>query len=161
MIPSSAIQVVENTHARVVVLEPPYYSFGALLLFFALGMLVLGTVLLSRRNMAIIVYTFFLTGTLLGLFGAYLATKKTTFTLSRDDGLLRVQTCAWGIRRSERVVSLDDIRRVTVETYKYTHVLTVVLNSGESFGVGDGSNRQGYYGAADIMNDFLGAPRQR
>jgi hypothetical protein len=143
-----------------VILDPPNYTFGAWLLFVAavalgIAIFVVRSSGLGSAAMPLVV------ALLLGAFGSYLATGKTTYTLSREDGLLHIQKCVWGMKRKESLLRLADIRRVTVETMKYAHILRVVLNSGESFNLGDGSDRQGYYGAADAINDFLGVPRQQ
>jgi hypothetical protein len=158
--PSNAIRVIESSSSRLVILDPPYYGFGVWLFFLAavtLGVAVLVAHGAGLRFAAIpLVFALFLAA--FGLFGL---TGKTTYTLSRGDGLLHIQKYSWGIKRRETRLRLADIRRVTVETWQYSHILTVILNSGESFNLGNGSNRQGYYGAADAINDFLGVPRQQ
>ena len=161
MFPPESIQVLENTHAKVVILDPPYYSFGTWILFLATCALVIGVVLVVRDVGTPFALLPFVIALVLALFGSYLATKKTTYTFSREDGLLRIQKQVWGRNRPETALRISDIRRATVETDKFSHILIIVLNSGESFSLGDGSNRQGYYGAADAINDFLGAPRER
>ncbi len=161
MLPSEAIQVIENSQMRVVVVDPPYYSFGVWVLFLATCALAIAVVLLVRGVSVGFAAIPFVIALSLAAFGSFLATSKTSYTLSRQDGLLRIQSSAWGMKRKETTMPLADVRRVTVETFQYSHILTVILKSGESFNLGDGSNRQGYYGAADAMNDFLGAPRER
>jgi hypothetical protein len=161
VLPTEAIQVIENSQMRVVIVDPPSYSFGLWVLLLATCALAVAVVLLVRgMGVGSAAIPFFIALSL-AAFGSFLATSHTTYTLSRQDGLLRIQSSAWGVRRKETAVRLADIRRVTVETVDYSQILTVVLNSGESFNLGNGSNRQGYYGAADAINDFLGAPRER
>jgi hypothetical protein len=160
MFPSEAIQVIESSPSRLVILDPPNYAFGVWLLFLAAVALAI-TVFVARGSglgFAVIPLAFAL---LLGALGSYLATGKTTYTLSREDGLLHIQKCVWGLKRKETALRLADIRRVTVETMKYAHILTVVLKSGESFNLGNGSDRQGYYGATEAINYFLGVPQQQ
>lgn len=159
MFPPEAIRVVVNTPAKVVIVDPPYYTLGTWMLFLALCAL-LATGFFLARNIAPPVGWLFLLVTLgLGLFGAYLVTSKTTITLTRDDGWLKSQKEFWGMKRPETGVHIADVQRVTVETMKYSHRLVLIMKSGDSFAVEDGSNRQGYYGAADAINGFLGVPK--
>lgn len=160
MFPPEAIQVLEHSQSRVIILDPPYYSFGALMLFFGFVTLAGGIFLLARNLMAAFAVMLLVLTVALLIFGSYLATNKTLMTLSREDGLLRIQKQSWGFKRSEKAIRTADMRRVTVETLKYSRILTVVMKSGESYSLGNGSDRQGYQGAADAINDFLGAPAQ-
>ena len=160
MFPPEAIQVLEHSQSRVVILDPPYYSFGTLMLCFGLATLAGGIFFTVRHLMAAFTVVLFVLTIALLLFGSYLATKKSTITLSREDGLLHIQRQFWGIKRPEASLRTADVRRVTVETLKYSRTLTVVMKSGESYALGDGSDRQGYQAAADAINDFLGVPAQ-
>ena len=158
MFPPEAIRVVVNTPSKVVIVDPPYYSLGAWMLFLASCALVIGVVLLVRSIAPPIAWLLFLVTVGLGLFGSYLITSKTTITLTREDGWLKSQKEYLGMKRPETGLRLTDVRRVTVETVRYSHRLVLIMKSGDSFAVEDGSNRQGYYGAADAINDFLGVP---
>jgi hypothetical protein len=161
MFPSDAIQVIENSAAKVVILDPPAYAFGVWILFLATCTLAGAIALLVNDlgvGFAAIPVVIALS---LAAFGSYLATSKTVYTLSKQDSLLRTQNYRWGMKSKETALRLADIRRVIVETIQYSHILTIVLNSGENFNLGNGSNRQGYFGAADAINDFLGVPRER
>lgn len=160
MFPPEAIQVLEHSQSRVVILDPPYYSFGTLMLCFGFATLAGGIFFTMRHMMA--AFTVILFGLTIAffLFGSFLATKKATITLMREDGLLHIQRQFCGIKRPEASLRVADIRRVTVETLKYSRTLTVVMKSGESYALNDGSDRQGYQGAADAINDFLGVPAQ-
>lgn len=161
MLPPEAIQVIENSQSKVVIVDPPNYSFGLWLLFLATCALAVGIVLLVRGLGVGFAALPFGVALALAAFGSFLATSKSTYTLSRPDGTLKIEHFAWGMKRKESSLRLSDIRRATVATFQYSHILTLVLNSGEDFSLGDGSNRQGYYGAADAINDFLGVPRER
>lgn len=160
MFPPEAIQVLEHSQSRVVILDPPYYSFGTIMICFGVATLAGGIFLTMRHVMAAFSIVLFVLTLGLLLFGSYLATKKSTVTLSKQDGLLHIQRQFWGMNRPEASLRSADIRRATVETLKYSRTLTVVMKSGESFALGDGSDRQGYQGAADAINDFLAAPAQ-
>lgn len=161
MFPSEAIQVLENSSSGVVILDPPYYSFGAYMFFLAICMGGLAYFLLSRGGvLASIGLPFIVLAIALAVFGSYLLTSKRLITLSRSDGVLRIEKSTWGMRRLESTIPLDQIRRVTVENVRFSHYIVAVMKSGESFRLGDGSNRQGYYGAVDAINSFLGVSGQ-
>lgn len=159
MFPPEAIRVVVNTPSKVVIVDPPYYSLGTWMLFLGLCALLAGVFLASRSSVPVAGWLFILVAVGLGLFGTYLISSKTTITLTRDDGWLKSQREYWWIKRPDTGVRIADVRRVTVETMKYSHRLVLVMKSGEGLAVEDGSNRQGYYGAADAINDFLGVPK--
>lgn len=159
--PPEAIQVIENSQSKVVIVDPPSYSFGLWILFLATCALALAIVLLVKGLGVGFAAIPLVVAILLAAFGSFLATSKSTYTLSRQEGTLKIEHYAWGTKRRESALRLSDIRRATVETFQYSHILTLILNSGETFNLGDGSNRQGYYGAADAINDFLGVPRER
>jgi len=156
MFPPEAIRVVVNTPSKVVIVDPPYYSFGTWMLFLGLCALLAGAFLIARSSVPAAGYLFLLVTLGLGLFGSYLITSKTTITLTRDDGWLKSRKEFWGMKRPETGVHIADVQRVTVETMKYSHRLVLIMKSGDTFGVEEGSNRQGYYGAAEAINGFLG-----
>jgi len=160
MLPPEAIQVIESSPTRLVILDPPFYSFGLWLAFLAALAFALTIVVALKIRLGFGVVPLVFAIVLAGI-GSFLCTAKTVYTLSRSDGALRTETYAWGIKRGESKLPLETIRRVNVETIEYNHILTVILNTGESFNLGNGSNRQGYYGAADAMNNFLGVPVQQ
>jgi cobalamin biosynthesis protein CobD/CbiB len=158
MFPPEAIEVLERTDSRLIILDPPYYSFGAWVLFLGATSLAIGIVLLVRHAIPPLAWMLSGLSVLLFLFGSYLFTNKTSITLSRNDGMLTVQNAFWGINRPQSTLPLTDIRRATVETLKYARTIIVVMKSGQSFALANGSNRDGYYGAADAINSFLGVP---
>jgi hypothetical protein len=159
MFPSEAIRVVVNTPSKVVIVDPPYYSLGTWMLFLASCTMIICFILLRRSIMPPVTLLLLFVTLGLGLFGGYLISSRTTTTLTKEEGWLKSQRELYGIKRPETGVRLSDIRRVTVETVQYNHRLMLIMKSGDNFAVGDGSNRQGYYGAADAINDFIGAPR--
>jgi hypothetical protein len=159
ILPPEAIQIIESDPLRLVILDPPNYSFGIWLLVLATGALALGIVVARNTGIGFGIIPL-LVALGLAVFGSYLATSKRTYILSRQDGLLRIEKYAWGMKGKETSLPISNIRRVTVENIRFNHILTVVLKSGNSFNLGDGSNRQGYFGAADAINDFLGVARQ-
>ena len=156
MFPSESIQVLENTPSRVVILDPPNYAFGTYMLVLGACGAAIAIFLLYRRSLLPLGWMLMLIGFLLGVFGFYLLTNKRVITLSRSEGTLKIEKSAWGATRLQAMVPLNTIQRATVETVKYSRILMVVMRSGESYALGDGSNRQGYYGAENAINGFLG-----
>jgi hypothetical protein len=158
MFPPETIQILERGQSRVVVSDPPYYTFAAIVIAFAVLLIIVGAVLILRTPLpqaGWIVVAVALIPTVVGL---YMATSSTLITLAKDDGLMRIQRHSWGMRRAEQTVRSADIQRVTVERARNARLLVIVTKSGASIPAGNGSNRQGYYGAAEAINEFLGVP---
>ncbi|HUA20142.1 MAG TPA: hypothetical protein VMB25_15445 [Bryobacteraceae bacterium] len=137
------------------ILDPPSYSAGAWIVFIAVCVGLVGLFLLFRGFLPAM-GMLLLVSFGLGALGAYLMTSKRVITLSRADGTMKIASSAFGRNKLEATFPLDQIRKVVVENVHFTHSLVAVTKSGDSFPLGDGSNRQGYYGAADAINDFLG-----
>jgi hypothetical protein len=156
MFPSESIKVLENTPSRVVIWDPPNYSFGAYMLFLGLFGIAIAVFLFYRRSLLPVSCMMLLTGVLLGVFSIFLLTNQRTITLSRPEGTLKIEKSSWGSKRVVAVLPVNTIQRVAVETIKFNRRLIAVMKSGESFSLGDGSNRDGYYGAENAINGFLG-----
>lgn len=161
MFPSESIQVLENTPSRVVILDPPNYSFGAYMVFLAVCGLAVAVFLFYRRSLLPLGWMLTLVAALLGTFGIYLLTNQRLITLSRAEGTLKIRKSAWGISRVQAEIPFNTVQRAAVETVKYSRILIVVMKSGESFALGDGSNRDGYYGAENAINNFLGVAAEQ
>jgi len=159
MLPPEAIQVIENTPSRVVILDPPNYSFGAWLLFMAVVVGGIAAFLFLRGFLPELSAILLLVFVALAAFGAYLMTSKRLISLSRSEGVLTVEKGTWGRSHLEATIPLERIRRADVQNIGYAHSIAIVMQSGEEFSLSDGSNRQGYSGAVDAMNDFLGGSR--
>ena len=163
MFPSSAIQIVEQTQSRLVILDPPDYVLGSVILCFGLaGLVAVGLFFLFSRNinapLALLASIPLLAFLCLGL---YLLTGRTRVILSRNDGLLTLENQHFGLSPKQQSMPLDQIRRGVVETIRFNRRVVLVLRSGETVPLGDASNRDGYYAAADAINDFLGVPSQQ
>ncbi len=156
MFPPEAIQVLERSPSRVAILDPPYYSAGALVLFFAVIVGGVAIFLFYRGFVPPVAVMLSLICLALGAFGSYLTTSKRMISLSRADGMLRVQKGAFGMSHPESAVPLDQIRKAIVENVRYTHTLVIVMKSGDVYSLGNASDRQGYFGAAEAINDLLG-----
>jgi cobalamin biosynthesis protein CobD/CbiB len=163
MLPSSAIQVIEHTQSRLVILEPPEYLTGTIVLCFGLvGIAAAGAWLALSRSARV---TFVLVSCFAILpfvfLGWYLLTSQTSVILSRDEGVLRIEHRSFGRLRDQQGIPLNQIQRAVVETVRYNRRVVLVLTTGQVFPLGDASNEEGYYPAADAINDFLGVQRER
>lgn len=158
MLPSSAIQVVENSRARLIVWNPPYYSLGAA--FVVLGLVTFVVLLLvgrsqpARRSLRL--------GPLVLMTGPFVAvgfgllTSQTVVTFSRDADEVSVQDRFFGVSSGTVKVPLGDVRFATVETSRGSRKLVLVCQSGRAIGIGVFSSQGGQYAAANAINDFLG-----
>ena len=149
MFPSSAVQVIEQTGDRLVVVNPPYYVVGWCLILLALIMIGFRC-FVSGANLwpgLFIAAPFLIAG--LGML-----TSSTTFSFSRS-GVVTVDRRTFGISRSTKQLRLQDIRSATVETGRNSRRLILVLTSGSVIPMGSLTSQQGNYKAASSINNFL------
>src|SRR5205085_10392741 len=85
MLPSEAIRVLEHAPSRVVILDPPYYSFGVYLLVLALCSAGAAYALLSRSLIPPLAWMLVLLAVALSAFESYLLTSHRRLILSRAD----------------------------------------------------------------------------
>jgi hypothetical protein len=156
LFPPEAIQVVERSPLRVVIIDPPYYSAGAWILFFAVCVGLAASFLWYRGYLPPLAGMLLLVFLGLSVFGLYLMTSKRVISLSRTDGILRIEKGAFGMSHPEAAVPLDQIQKAIVENVRFAHSLVVVMKSGQAFSLGGSSDRQGYFGAAEAINALLG-----
>jgi hypothetical protein len=154
-LPFEAIQVLEHTPSRVVILDPPYYSLAIIVLAFAACAGAVAA-FLYLRQMVVPSALLLLIFLVLAGFGSFLMTRKRLISLDRSNGLLKIEKTTWGVSSVQATLPLDQIQKAIVENVRYTHSLVVVVKSGEAFALGGSSDRQGYFGAVDAINDFLG-----
>lgn len=148
--------MVEQTPARLVVVDPPYYVLGAVFFLIGLG---LSLALLPSKTegqtqegfdwLALALAAPFL------LVGLYFLTAKATLVLSRETGRMTVTRTYFGFptRRYDGLVS--DARYANVETGNRTRRVVVVLHSGRIVPLGGLTDRKGHYDAANAINAFL------
>jgi hypothetical protein len=163
MFPSSAIRVIESSSSKLVILDPPYYSFAAqLLVMSALATLVF--LVLTRtqiyQEMRYKWWIPFIISCFVVLALGMLASRA-YITLSRETGKMTVQRWICGIPQRRTEFPLDAIRYVSVENFSGARVVTVVLKSGEAFQLGNFTDQGGQFGAVDAINDFLGRQTTR
>src|SRR5262245_63792656 len=115
MFPSEAIKVIERT-PRVVIVDPPQYSFGVGMLCFAIVRLGAAAFFYSRNLMAPNGWASLAVGVALGLFAIFLVTSHRRITLSRSDGKLSVEKSSFGMTSTEGTATLSNIKHATVET---------------------------------------------
>jgi len=156
MFASSVMHVVESTPTRLVILDPPYYLGGGILVLIGI---ILGAVLLnlriqnSTRVAMIVTIPIFVAG-----IGAL--TSQTTMTFSRETGTASIQRHWFGIPRNKIEVPLDSVRYATVQTQRGSRRFAIVLSSGRVLAPGSATTQGGEYDVTNAINDFLkGSPQ--
>jgi len=156
VIPSPAIRVVEQTSSKLVLLYPPNYLFGGMLLLVSLLLLFL-TLVLYRIQVREPKVNWLTTG--LGIFfillGLLYSSNHTVFTFSREAGRLSISRSIFGITSRDTDVPLQDIRKAAVETTGNQRRLVLVMNSGSVLRMTFSTRQASYYATADVINAFL------
>jgi hypothetical protein len=159
MLPSSAIRVIENGSSRLVILDPPYYSFAAQMLLMS-ALATLAFLALTRteiyKEMRYKWWVPMIISGFIVLAMAMLASRA-YITLSRESGRMTIRRWICGIPQARIEFPLDTIRYATVENFSGARVVTVVLKSGEAVQLGNFTDQGGQFGAVDAINDFLGS----
>lgn len=162
MFASSVMRVVQSTPTRLVIVDPPYYLGGGILMLIGI---ILGAVLLnlkvqnSTRIAVIVTLPIFIAG-----LGAL--TSQTVMTFSRETGTVSIQRRWFGFSRSKIEVPLDSVRYATVQTQRGSRRFAIVLTSGRVLAPGSATTQGGEYDVTNAINDFLkgsgqAAPQQR
>ncbi len=154
--PSWSIQVVEQSPSRLVIAEPAPAWMGGLVLGIGLILVVIASRMAARVARGVLV----LAATPCLLLGWGILKSDMQATLDRPSGLLTVKRRSFGVRRSAEF-RLAEIDRATVEAGRASRRVVVLLKSGAAVRVTGYSNRQGHYGVAKAINDFLGRPSSR
>lgn len=156
MLPSSALRVVDQSPSKLVIVDPPNYLVGLLLGFAAVLMLAVAIFLFRYHDARRIGAYLGIVLSLLFLFiAAWSGTGETTVTLSRDSGVLEVQPTSLGSPDQATQIPLSKIKRANVEALTSTRRLVLILDASEPVTLVDASGRDGYYQAADAINNFL------
>jgi hypothetical protein len=156
MLPSSALKVVDQSPAKLVIVDPPNYLVGFILGVVAVLILAVAIFLFRYHDARRIGAYFGIALSLLFLFiAAWSGTGETTLTLSRDTGILEVQPTSLGSADHATQIPLSKIKRANVETLPSTRRLVLILDAAEPVTLVDASGRDGYYQAADAINNFL------
>jgi hypothetical protein len=152
---SSAIEVIHQTPSRLTVVDPPYYLLGG---FFAVAGLVwiVGCLILVNRSGTPMKYgvVFTLMGAPFLILGLILLTSRTSSVLSRDANVMTVDSRCLGIRLQHHQVPLTAVRRAAVEAGR-GRLLIVLLDSGAPITLAGRTDRNGYYEAANAINEFM------
>lgn len=154
----SDIRVAEQTAQRLVVVDPPNYLGGFVMLAFTLVLL---SAAFPSRNQPDGGISWIALG--LGVFclvvTVALLTGKTEMSFSRETQQMKLAGKYAGIEMRSRETPLDQVRHAEIETRKDGRCLIVVTHSGTVVRLGSFSRRGGYHEAANAINDFLsGAP---
>jgi len=158
MIPSSAIQVVEQTPTRLVILDPPYYLVGGLILLVGLvGALQFGRAFTGGKQVLVSPWLTLLLVSPFVLVGLGLLTSRTVVTLSRDLGNATVDRRIFGLPWLKKEVPLADLRNAEIQRgHRQTKRLALVLRNGSKIGLGAFTNvGGGQEQAAAAINAFL------
>ena len=163
--PSWAIQVVEQSPSRLVIAEPAPAWIGGPVLGIGLILVVVaifkpGAFLMSPMAARVVRGVLALAAMPFLLLGWGILKSDWQATLDRPSGLLTVERRTFGARRSAEF-RLAEIDRATVEAGRASRRVVVMLKSGAAVRVTGYSNRQGHYGVAKAINDFLGRPPSR
>jgi hypothetical protein len=156
MLPSSAIQVVERTPWRLVVVDPPYYLLG--LGFLALCAVSLPVALVVGVKYDVIkkvVVWWAITSLPFLIAGVVFSTGKTIVTFSRENGTLTIARSYIGISLRSRQFPLDQPVKAVVETARAGRSLILLTRAGPPITLTTVTDRGGYYEAADAINEFL------
>jgi hypothetical protein len=154
MIRSSAIQILENSPARLVVYDPPYEVFGWF--FIGAGLFVaLIAIIVVLRSSSKAARWFFLGAVPFILFGIAALSMDSFITFSYESGLMSLQKRLFGRSMSQQTFPLDSVVSAIVKSNKDTSQIVLLLKSGEEFRLTSGTDRDGYFAATEAMNVFL------
>jgi len=163
--PSWTIQVVEQSPSRLVIAESAPAWIGGPVLGIGLILVVIailnpGAFLMSQMAARVVRGVLVLAAMPCLLVGWGILKSDMQATFDRPSGLLTVERRTFGVRRSAEF-RLAEIDRATVEAGRASRRVVVMLKSGAAVRVTSYSNRQGHYGVAKAIHDFLGRPSSR
>lgn len=156
MLPNSAIQVLEQSPSRLVVIDPPYYSLG-------IGFLIVAVITLSvtaiHRSMTGRPLSTAWLGMILTalplLIGLGLMTSRSIITLDRPTDTLTFDGRWIGLYHERATYPLSSILNATVETSSASARLVIVFQSGDALALSSFTGRRGQYTGANAINSFL------
>lgn len=156
MLPSSAIQIIERTSSRLVVVDPPYYLIGiGLLATWAVSLPVVLAIGL-KYEVTRKVMPWWLLGSLPFIVGGLmLCTGKTVLTFSRETGRVSIVRSYLGFSLRPQEIPLDQAAKAVVETARAGRSLVLLTRSGQPIALTSVTDREGYYEAANAINSFL------
>jgi len=164
MFPSSAVRVIESSSSKLVIFDPPYYTF-AIQLFIMCAISAVGYFVFTRTQIYQEMRYKWWLPLLIGAFAALalgMISSRSYITLSRDTGKMTIRRWVCGIPMRESEISLSRVRRAAVENFSGARIITVVLTDGTAIQLGNFTDQGGQFGAVDAINQFIGsqsAPR--
>jgi hypothetical protein len=152
----SAIQVVERTSLRLVILDPPYALAGVVVIVAAIAIAVgLWFVKLEGDPSGRIGWAALIFAAPFALIGWLLLTNETIATLSRETNTFTIEKRYFGMFSRTRQYPLAQLEGAVVGSDQNTAGLSFSLVSGEAISLGSFTDRKGYANAANAVNEFL------
>lgn len=157
---SSAIRVLEQSPARLVLYEPPYwpFAFG----FLAAGVLIAGLLFLLFWKLDARPAARF-TGCVLALpflfFGIQAVSSKTIVELSARDRTLTIEKTKFFLESAPRVIEFDQVLRVVELQARRSYAVGLVLRSGETIPLTRYGDQPGKPLMIAAMDQFLAKTR--
>jgi hypothetical protein len=157
----SDIRIAEQTVERLVVVDPPNYLGGIVMLAFTLVLLSAVFPSTDQTDGGGISWIALGLGVFCLIITVALLTGRTEMSFSRQTGVMKLTgTYAWiPVRTAETAV--DQVRHAEVETRRDGRSLIVVTHSGNVIRLGAFSRRGGYHEAANAINDFVAGSATR
>jgi hypothetical protein len=163
-LPSSEIRVIEQSSQRLVVLDPPAYFAGLLVVAISLFGFALFIALRHRHSSGTASLMTMLSTTPILFMGLALLTSKTVISADVESARVTVQHRVFGLVRGSSDFELSDVDSVEVfeGTGKQTGLrsLSLILVSGDAFPVGNYSSQGGHNAVARAMNSFIAEHRK-
>jgi hypothetical protein len=159
MIHSSAIEILENTPARLVVYDPPYDIFGWLFIGFGVLLIVIVSFVVLKRSNTTARWSF-LGAVPFILIGIAALSTDSFITLSYESGLVSLQKRLFRCPMSPQTFPLDSVVSAFVKYNKNTSQIVLLLKSGEEFRLTSGTDRDGYFAATEAINAFLSSRKK-
>lgn len=159
MFPSSEIRILERSNDQLRVVDPPFFSAGALIIALAvIGILI--PVLFRRTHrgdgnpwIILIAAAPFI------VIAVALATSQTTVVFNRYTNSVDIRHQTLGITRSRSSLKLDEVSTAGVMQgagkQQGTCFLYLVLRNGKQIPLGSYSSQSGHVAVAEGINEFL------
>jgi hypothetical protein len=159
MFPSSEIQILERSNDQLLMVDPPFFSAGVLIITLALiGILVPVLVRRAHREDGN-PWTILIAAVPFLVIAIALATSRTTVVFNRHTNSVDIQHHTFGITRSQSSFKLDQISAAGVMEgegkKKGTRLLYLLLRNGKQIPLSSYSSQQGHAAVAEGINEFL------
>ena len=157
---SSAIRVLEQSPERLLLYEPPYWTFG--IAFVVAGFLIASLLFLFFWKLQVRMPARFL-GCVLALpflfFGLKALTSQTFVEMSARDRTLKIQHMRFFQSTSPRVIPLDEIIRAVEVHARRSYAVGLLLRSGQTVAISSYGDQPGKPLMMEAINEFLSRTR--